>query len=1177
MNIVAAPRILLKLSPTVGGRPLGVAGSTVPLRELCLNDSGGGRLRGAAAPRRWYLADFGGNVSPAEAWDLAYRAAREHGAYAEPDIGRQWEYRNRVRQDAGAAPGDFCAYNGQRDIFPRGPGFAWHLDASELRQARQEVEALPARARVRIGILDTGYDPTHQARPAHIVESLQRNFTGDGRPANDASDPYQRGLFTNPGHGTGTIGLLAGRKLANMARPEQNGDYLGGAPLAEIVPVRIATGVVLLYTSAFAEGLDYLIAPNGNPADRVDVVSMSMGGVGSRAWADAVNRAYDAGIVVVTAAGNNFAHTPQSVVYPARFRRVVAACGAMADGRPYIRENVPGDAMAGNYGPTGKMEHSAVAAYTPNSSWAEINCGAIVDMDGEGTSSATPQVAAAAALWLQKHKGSMAGWQGWETVEAARKALFDAAFKGLPGSAKYFGHGVLRAAQSLAVAPARGLPRTPEDSAWFGFWKVVLGRGVAAPDPNLEAMLGAEVAQLFQVDPNVAASMEDPDGASDAPPRFFDAVAGSPYASRELKQALEAHARPAAVPGAGPGQPAPPERPRNQAVPPRQPVTRRLRVYAIDPSFSTDLDTAGFNETVVGVPWEPLEPGPVGEYIEVADHDPASGCFYAPVDLEDRFLLAGDGLAPSPSDPRFHQQMVYAAAMRTIHNFELALGRKAMWSPLMTPDSPADGRYVRRLRIYPHALRERNAYYNPDKKALLFGYFPARPAAPGETYPNGVTFTCLSHDIVAHETTHALLDGMHRNFNLEASVDSMAFHEAFADLVAMFQHFSLPQALEYAIAATRGDLSIDNLLARIGQEFGAATGMRKALRSALGRAPDANALQSISEPHERGAILVAAVFQAFIAIYMRRTRDLLRIATGGSGVLSPGALHPDLTGRLAAEARKTAQHVLTICIRALDYCPAVDISFGEYLRAVITADFDLVPEDPLGYRVAFVEAFRAWGAYPDDLQTLSPEALLWRSLQFETPVQGILAGVLAITREFTDQSRYLEWSAEPRFAGKPLRERIFLFTREWREKLHNSLAAAIRGLPADDRTRLGLDLGLDFSTGRERFEVHALRLSEKQGPDKQVRRDLLVQILQHRSEMSASGPFRFSGGCTLVVDAGSLQVKYSIPRNIGSAARLERAREDLGRSPALRLYFEGTPFTASGERFAVAHRMGEGA
>ena len=58
------------------------------------------------------------------------------------------------------------------------------------------------------------------------------------------------------------------------------------------------------------------------------------------------------------------------------------------------------------------------------------------------------------------------------------------------------------------------------------------------------------------------------------------------------------------------------------------------------------------------------------------------------------------------------------------------------------------------------------------------------------------------------------------------------------------------------------------------------------------------------------------------------------------------------------EASKVAGQMLNICIRALDYCPPVDIMFGEYLRALITADFDLVPNDRLGYRIAFIEAFR---------------------------------------------------------------------------------------------------------------------------------------------------------------------------------------------------------------------------
>src|SRR4029077_20657136 len=103
------------------------------------------------------------------------------------------------------------------------------------------------------------------------------------------------------------------------------------------------------------------------------------------------------------------------------------------------------------------------------------------------------------------------------------------------------------------------------------------------------------------------------------------------------------------------------------------------------------------------IPWElKLEPGPVGEYLEVVDYDPASACFYAPVDLSDPFLLAQDGLAPSEGNPHFHQQMVYAVSMITIRNFERALGRTALWSPHRYKDEA--GKYhedfVPRLRIY---------------------------------------------------------------------------------------------------------------------------------------------------------------------------------------------------------------------------------------------------------------------------------------------------------------------------------------------------------------------------------------------------------------------------------------------------------------------------------------------
>ena len=124
----------------------------------------------------------------------------------------------------------------------------------------------------------------------------------------------------------------------------------------------------------------------------------------------------------------------------------------------------------------------------------------------------------------------------------------------------------------------------------------------------------------------------------------------------------------------------------------------------------------------IELPWEDdVLPGPVNEYLEVIDIDPVSGQFYEPVDLNNRIFWRRTGCRHQ-GDPRFHQQMVFAVAMRTIRAFERALGRKVFWSPRW---SEAKGTYeeVPKLRIYPHALREPNAYYSRDKKALLFGYF----------------------------------------------------------------------------------------------------------------------------------------------------------------------------------------------------------------------------------------------------------------------------------------------------------------------------------------------------------------------------------------------------------------------------------------------------------------------
>ena len=274
--------------------------------------------------------------------------------------------------------------------------------------------------------------------------------------------------------------------------------------------------------------------------------------------------------------------------------------------------------------------------------------------------------------------------------------------------------------------------------------------------------------------------------------------------------------------------------------PQEKPSRRPLRVYAYDPSLGSRIETLDINETTLDVRWEDdLAPGPVGKYVEVVDVDPASRCCYAPVDLNYPYLLLQSGLAPSETNPQFHQQMAYAVAMKTIEHFEVALGRVALWSPRRV-DTDVDGgprtrfEHVSRLRIYPHALRTANAFYSPDRKALLLGYFFAGNAS-GTAVPGRVVYSSLSHDIIAHETTHALLDGLHRRFREPTNPDVLAFHEAFADIVALLQHFTVPEALRHQIAQTGGDLGKQNLLGKLAVQFGEATGRYGALRDAIGK------------------------------------------------------------------------------------------------------------------------------------------------------------------------------------------------------------------------------------------------------------------------------------------------------------------------------------------------------
>lgn len=1227
-------RLLIKISHKPGSRvtasaTMGVSGPALaltPLFEvppaartgLALSDD-------AAREHRWYLAELRGQLaldqlSDVNDWDVAHRIISDAlgmGADAkvlsvEPDIEQAWPITPPPSTPgppiAALAP---CEPDPQKgDPLPPGPGFAWHLGKrfSTLQEARNAV--MNSGSDVTIVHLDTGFDPAHKTVPQNIDKARQRNFVETNLP-NDATDrtPTQ-GLLTNRGHGTGTLGILAGNKLGGMLPAEANtNDYLGGAPLAQVVPVRIANSVVHLWTSTVAQGIDYA------RQIKADVVSMSMGGLPSAAWADAVNAAYEAGITLVCAAGNNWDGWPtDAIVWPARFNRVIAACGIMADGRPYF--NLPPWIMQGNYGPPSAMT-TALAGFTPNITWAKISCENVIDLDGAGTSSATPQIAAAAALWLRKYKSTLSYTQPWKRVEAVRKALFDSADRGGRDASdphEFFGKGIMHASAALAIPPAAdaALQKTPADESGFGFLRAATGMGVAA-DPRHSDMLRLELTQLASISNAARQAVPDPSGdPSQITVRqqklFMQAVLDEGKSSQALRRFLEAQLgrvtmvrtadRPKAAPKTRGDKPArQPKPPPSGTQLPRQireqaPARRRLQIFAVDPGASNRLETAFVNRVVVDVPWEAtptnnnlLQPGPVGEYIEVVDVDPATGAAYEPVDLSDPFLLAQDGLPPSEGNPKFHQQMVYAVVMRTIETFESALGRRALWATKRIETSvqdPASGKtvthhqniYIPRLRIYPHALRQANAYYSPDKIALLLGYFPEQiPGGDGNVL-GGMVFTCLSHDIVAHESTHALLDGLHHRYQEATNSDVLAFHEAFADIVAIFQHFQFPELLRFELARTRGNLRIGELLAGLALQFGQAIGRSRALRSAIGVDPATTNYANTTEPHARGSILVAAVFDAFLSIYQRRIDDLLRIATSGTGILQPSAIHPDLVNRLAAEAAKSAGHVLRICIRALDYCPPVDITFADYLRALITADSDLVDNDKYGYRVAFLEAFQARGIYPDDVRTLSVESLRWHSPS-EQPTK--IGNVIA--------KMDLGWdrSVDRRQAYNASKHNAAL--------LHAWLSDA-----ANVGDRFAPQLGLNFSPDppagkfdgfirgadkRPIFEVHSVRPAHRVAPDGDIRTEVIIVITQRRmiprdpTDPSA-GTFTFRGGCTLVVDPSNttVPIRYSVIKSIWSDKRADWQRRFQAGQQGISLsslYFGSDSSSDVKEPFALLH------
>ena len=401
-----------------------------------------------------------------------------------------------------------------------------------------------------------------------------------------------------------------------------------------------------------------------------------------------------------------------------------------------------------------------------------------------------------------------------------------------------------------------------------------------------------------------------------------------------------------------------------------QPYTRRITVLAQDPAVTDHKGCPVF--TSINIPNERWAAGPKGARFHVIDYDAALDKFIAPsntplLDMAKPvadLIKSGTGTAAAKksaakallADPHFHAQNVYGLAASTLLTFERALGRHVHWGL----DSGAH-----LMKIAPHAFNDMNAFYSRRDEMLAFGYF-SDPLAAGK-----FVFTALSADIVVHETTHAILDGLRTEFMRPSSIDQAAFHEGFADIVALLSAFKSKELINLALGGSQTDKTISKeaitppvlrqtFLLGLAKQFGKALSAlfggadNNALRRSAEILPDAELYtreKENAEVHDFGEVLVAPVINTFLEIWCARVAPLDPVSSGRID-----------RARAIKEGCKAADHLLGMCIRALDYLPPVNMTYHNYLRAILTADKETAVDDnKYHYRELLRASFHAYG------------------------------------------------------------------------------------------------------------------------------------------------------------------------------------------------------------------------
>ena len=306
----------------------------------------------------------------------------------------------------------------------------WNWAATGFDQLDYKKIRSPKEAGIRIVQFDTGYTDHPKVVDGYDLDE-DYNFLTD---TTDAMDPRTVAIGKQPGHGTRTGSLLIGARPESDPTKDHNGNEGLLSPVNyKLVPFRIAETVVIINRQQqLAAALDRAIIQG------FDIITMSMGLPPTIATAKMAKKAYDKGIIWCCAAGNEV----QAVVAPAVFPGTIAVAASNpldyewkgSSRGPAVDITAPGEDV---YVPIWNKQQNIDYAY------------------GNGTSYATPHVAAAAAYWLAAHQKHLnhPDYAGWKRVAAFKEALKESARRENNLPKVGFGHGMLHIESLLKTKP----------------------------------------------------------------------------------------------------------------------------------------------------------------------------------------------------------------------------------------------------------------------------------------------------------------------------------------------------------------------------------------------------------------------------------------------------------------------------------------------------------------------------------------------------------------------------------------------------------------------------------------------------------------------------------------------------------------------------------------------------